>query len=103
MAFRKDDRDKPRYHLLPRPALEEVIRAFMHGAGRYGAFNWRECTDPVRYLDAAARHVMRALDDPAVVIHDEESGLPVLAHAAASVLIALQLQMEGDGHGGEAG
>ena len=46
-----------------------------------------------RYIDATLRHVAAYLSGEST---DPESGLPHLAHAACSLLLALQVPNEGD-------
>ena len=72
---RKDDRGKSPLSLIPQRALQEVASVFGHGRDKYGLDNWRHVRPVRRYYD--------------------ESGYRHLAHAAASVLIALELEIEG--------
>lgn len=60
------------------------------GAEKYGDWNWTHIGEPKRYVAAALRHLMQAQ----ISENDEETGLPHLAHAAASCLIALELSKE---------
>ena len=78
---------KPRLCLVP-PALSiYVAKVMVHGAEKYGPFNWR--ANKVRrtvYLEAALRHILAALDGEDA---DAESGVPHEAHAAACMGIIL--------------
>lgn len=89
--FRKHDTGKPRHELLPWDALDPVGHVLAFGAAKYDDDNWRQCTDPGRYIGAALRHIGAHQRGE---IEDPESGLPHLAHAACSVLFALSI------HGG---
>lgn len=79
------------YHLVPPEALEEVVKVLTFGARKYGEGNWRMLENgPVRYFDAAQRHLAAWLAGQKT---DAESGLPHLAHAACSLLFMLSLEM----------
>jgi hypothetical protein len=97
MSFRKDDADKPRIHLLPIEALLGAARAMGHGADKYGADNYRKDAAWNRYYDAVQRHMLdwqlgKEIDDG-----PKGSGLPIIDHAAASVLILSWLEKTGTG------
>ena len=90
---RKDDAGKPRWSLIPTQALEDVVKVLTYGARKYGDDNWREVEDgPRRYYDAAMRHVVAHRQG---IRLDDESGLPHLAHAVASLLFIMALGREG--------
>lgn len=90
---RKDDDGKPRWSLIPERGLEEVVKVLTYGARKYGDDNWREVEDgPRRYYDAAMRHLMAYRQGHWT---DDESGLPHLAHAMASLLFIMALEREG--------
>lgn len=90
---RKDDAGKPRWSLVPEQVLEEVVKVLTYGARKYGDDNWREVGDgPRRYYDAAMRHIMAYRQGHWT---DDESGLPHLAHAVASLLFIMALEREG--------
>lgn len=91
MKFTKHDARKSRLDLLPTRALEFVGFVLGHGAQKYEPHNWRKCKDPARYCAATLRHVMKALRDESI---DPESSLPHLAHAATSILFALEIWLE---------
>ncbi len=88
MKFTKYDGAKSRMDLLPAKALEMVGFVLRHGAREYAPHNWRKCKNPEKYLAAALRHIFKHLDDN---FTDRDSGLLHLAHAACSVLFALDL------------
>ena len=90
---RKDDAGKPRWSLIPDRAMEDVVKVLTYGARKYGDDNWREVEDgPRRYYDAAMRHLMAYRQGHWT---DDESGLPHLAHAMASLLFIMALEREG--------
>lgn len=90
---RKDDAGKPRWSLVPEQAMEDVVKVLTYGARKYGDDNWREVDDgPRRYYDAAMRHLMAYRQGAWT---DDESGLPHLAHAVASLLFIMALEREG--------
>jgi hypothetical protein len=64
--------------------LGEVMRG---GAAKYGHYNWRdEQVSTSVYVNAMFRHLVKFWEGHNT---DEESGLPHLAHVAASCLILL--------------
>lgn len=94
----KADMGKSMIHLVPYDAVEALARVLMYGLGKYGRKDaWRE-VEPVRYYDAAMRHLLAYNEDtrtgkPSV---DTESGLPHLWHALTNVafLVALTSKEE---------
>lgn len=67
---------------------------FKSGAEKYGPFNWR--TNSVAasvYIAAALRHILAYADGQDI---DEDSGYPVLAHALASLAIAVDATETGN-------
>jgi len=73
--------------LIPSTASAHIAMAHLHGALKYGAYNWR--TAGVRssiYLDAMYRHLAAWHNGED---YDRESGLPHLAHVGACVNILL--------------
>ncbi len=91
----KDDAGKLEWDLIPWEAMSIVTRTFMYGTSKYGRNNWRLVDDRRRrYINAAFRHLIYHqrgfyLDD-----EPDGSGLPHLAHAIASLLIALESEIE---------
>jgi hypothetical protein len=92
--FRKTDAGKPRPSLIPPAALMEVAAVFAYGAKKYAPGNWARCDKRRRYSDAAMRHILAWLAGNDA---DDESGLPHLAHAAASILMLRGLEIGGHG------
>lgn len=85
--------DKPRgvkvpLRLIPLRALWPIADVFGDALAKYGPRSWAYATDdgPEVYAEAAARHVLAWLDGEAI---DPESGRSHLAHAGASILIAV--------------
>ncbi len=93
LAGRKDDDGKPRWDLLPFAEVEEVVKVLTYGARRYGDHNWRQVDNAQnRYLAAALRHISSHRQGAQL---DDESGLPHLAHAIASLLFIMALERAG--------
>ena len=85
----KGDAGKVRLDLLPFAALEDVARVLEYGAKKYQPQGWRHVAGGHdRYVAAALRHLHAHAGGETL---DEESGLPHLAHAACSILFALEL------------
>jgi Domain of unknown function (DUF5664) len=82
----KMDQDRPRYDLIPILALEQVAEVFRFGAGKYGERNWETGLRWGRLWRAAISHLVKFWRGET---NDDESGLPHLAHAAASVLMLI--------------
>lgn len=79
---------RPRYTLLPAKALALVAKVFTLGAGKHGDVSYETRTDTRAELDAALRHLYAHLGGELL---DPELGTPHLAHAAARLLIALEI------------
>lgn len=72
-------------------AIEAVGMVGTFGAAKYSDNGWLEVPDGVRrYRDAMIRHQMA---DMRGEVHDQESGLLHLAHAAWCSLAVLDLQL----------
>jgi hypothetical protein len=68
-------------------AARAVVRVLTHGANKYGVGNWQHVPEARdRYFAAAMRHLIAWREGQLV---DLDSGLPHLAHAAASLLFLL--------------
>ena len=97
----KHDAGKSRMDLLPFVALESVGHVLRHGADEYGEDNWRLVPRwRRRYIAAALRHIAAHCTGGGLLgglPRDPKSGLPHLAHAAASVLFVLELSLTGGG------
>jgi hypothetical protein len=84
---------KPQLVLMPPIAEELTCKVMSFGAERYGPWNWRASgVDVATYISAIKRHL--------AAIHngewlDPDSGLPHMAHVAASACIVL----DADDHG----
>lgn len=90
----KADAGKLQLTLVPTELIRAVSRIRMYGVQKYhNPENWKR-VDPQRYRDAAFRHFLAYLDDPASL--DKESGLPHLHHLACNIafLIALEEHKE---------
>ena len=58
MQGKKFDQNKPRMSLLPKGALNAVIRVLEFGATKYQADNWKHVPEAkTRYYDAMQRHI----------------------------------------------
>lgn len=88
----KYDDNKPRFHLMPRLAEQEVVCVLTYGAQKYNEHNWRK-VKPLndRYYSAARRHMQAFLNGEQ---RDKESGHHHLAHAACCVLFMLEHDLE---------
>lgn len=65
---------KPQLHLIPAGPLVKIAAAMSEGAGKYGAYNWREKKIAVTaYISAALRHLLAYQDgediDPLSGLH----------------------------------
>lgn len=78
---------KPQLHLIPPSAAILEALVMEHGASKYGPWNWRH-SDVVAstYISAAQRHIAQFMDGCNL---DQDTGLPHLAHARASLGILL--------------
>ena len=80
----KADDGKVRPSLVPSSLIRAVARIREYGVKKYGdPENWRK-VEPQRYRDAAFRHFLAYIKDPAGV--DPESGLP---YVDAGISIAI--------------
>lgn len=91
---RKDDSNKPRYSLLPRRTINQVVQVLEYGAIKYEVDNWQRVPDSRnRYYDAAMRHIDAWWNGEKL---DEESKLPHLAHAICCLLFLLWFDNKGE-------
>lgn len=88
-VFKKYDENKPKPHLIPKEPLLEIAKVAGVGAEKYGEWNWKECDDPNRYLDALYRHLFAYESGEE---NDPETGLSHLAHAGCSLLFLMWLK-----------
>ena len=86
----KADAGKLRLTLVPRQIIRDVARIREYGTNKYGSAEAWEKVDVVRYRDAAFRHFLAYLDDPAGV--DDESGLPHLWHLACNIAFLCEME-----------
>lgn len=84
----KDIKGKAQLDLIPYNALEAVAEVREFGKNKYGdAWQWQGEVDPKYFATAGLRHIYKALQ---VEDNDDESGLLHLAHAATTLLMALE-------------
>ena len=87
---KKYDVGKPRMHLLPPKAIEEVADVLTHGAIKYGEHNWKKLDNlQNRYTSAALRHIFQSMEEEL----DEESGCYHEAHAICCLLFKLEAKL----------
>lgn len=99
----KNDEGKPDFTLIPQVALQCVAKVLTLGAKKYSAYNWKnsipgERDRKTRLLASVLRHINAHLRGEVL---DDESGLPHLAHAASTILMVLELQLEEHSEAGE--
>lgn len=81
---------KPAFWAVPMLSIYKMAGAFIDGARKYGAFNWRE--QPVNadvYVNAARRHIDQWF---AGETSAEDSGVHHLAHAMACLAILIDAE-----------
>jgi hypothetical protein len=83
----KYDHDKPKWSLMPRGVLTQVVEVLTYGAKKYSPDNWMK-VDSERYYDAFNRHVDAWRNGQK---RDEETGKHHLAHAICCLLFMLWL------------
>ena len=86
----KADAGKPRLTLVPRKIIYDIARVREYGVGKYGDTEAWKDVEVERYRDAAYRHFLAYLDDPAG--KDAESGLPHLWHLACNLAFLCDLE-----------
>lgn len=78
---------------VPPVALVYLGMAFMDGARKYGAFNWRKTkVESSTYMGAAMRHMLAWYDGED---KDPDSGNPHIAHAMACMAMIADAQEGG--------
>lgn len=88
----KFDAGKTRWDLLPLRTVEEIVKVYTFGAGKYGDNNWQNLPDGYnRYKAAMFRHLAASERGEQL---DSESGLPHLAHMAWNAIALLHFYME---------
>jgi len=83
MSGLKHDQGKLRWDLLPLDSIEEVVKVYTFGAGKYDDENWREGISWKRIIGAIFRHLAAFCRGQDV---DDESGLDHRAHAVWGLL-----------------
>ncbi len=81
----KHDSNKPDFTLVDPAVMLEIAEVFTHGAEKYSPDNWRQCTEPKRYVAAAERHINAWLRGEEA---DVDTGKSHLAHAVCSLVMA---------------
>lgn len=91
---KKNDRidGKQRWDLLPLPLIEEIVKVYTFGAGKYEENSWQNLPDGYRRYKAALLRHLVATDKGEV--NDPESGLNHLAHVAWNAIAMLHFKME---------
>lgn len=92
--FKKADRNKPRYDLIPPELLHETAEVLEFGREKYGANNWAQGAEYGRYFAAMQRHLWAWWAGQKC---DEESGLKHLAHAACCLAFLMAYEHRGLG------
>ena len=89
----KADAGKPRLTLVPMQIIFDVAEVREYGNRKYGdKDNWKKVTAD-RYREAAFRHFLRYIDDPAGV--DEESGIKHRKHLECNLAFLAELEEKG--------
>lgn len=82
------------FHLVPSGPLADTALVMGGGAVKYGPYNWRSVgVNHTVYVSATIRHLTQHLEGQDL---DAESGLPHLAHAAATCMILMDSIMCGN-------
>lgn len=88
----KEDKGKPRLHLVPTEIINCIARIREYGVMKYKEpDNWKN-VEAERYVDAAFRHLIAFVENTNSV--DEESGLPNLWHLACNIAFLCELKRE---------
>jgi hypothetical protein len=88
----KYDSDKPQFSLLKPEALWELVKVLTFGAKKYSPDNWKLLENSQqRYFDAAQRHMWQWKQGEKL---DSESKYHHLAHAMASLMFIMQMDIE---------
>ena len=88
----KADKGKLKLTLVPTEIIRDIAIIREYGNNKYpdgGKDNWKS-VEPERYRDAAYRHLLAYIDNPAGV--DEESGLPHLWHLACNIAFLCEME-----------
>lgn len=90
----KADKGKLKLTLVPTEIIRDIAIIREYGNSKYpdgGKDNWKS-VEPERYRDAAYRHMLAYIDDPAGI--DDESRYPHLWHLACNVSFLCDLEKE---------
>ncbi len=90
----KADKGKLKLTLVPTEIIRDIAIIREYGNNKYpdgGKDNWKS-VEPERYRDAAYRHMLAYIDDPAGI--DDESGYPHLWHLACNVAFLCEMEKE---------
>ena len=83
----KFDSNKPRHSLLPKGAINSVIKVLEFGTKKYDADNWQKVNNAEeRYYNAAMRHIDSWWNGEK---RDPETGIHHLAHAATNLFFLM--------------
>ena len=88
----KADAGKPKLSLVPTQIIYDIAAVREYGCNKYpegGKDNWKK-VEPQRYRDAAYRHFLAYINDPASV--DKESGLPHRWHLECNLAFLAELE-----------
>jgi hypothetical protein len=83
---KKFDGEKPALYFNPPEIQYGMARAFMHGAKKYGSWNWMGGITTTRLAAALMRHLLQWMWEQTP---DSDSGLDHLDHAAASLAMLM--------------
>lgn len=90
----KLDGGKPDWSLLPMGTVDLVVKVLTFGAEKYERDNWQKVEHlPERYYSASMRHIDAWWRGE---MHDPESGIHHLAHAACCLLFLIWWDEERD-------
>lgn len=90
----KADKGKLKLTLVPTEIIRDIAVIREYGNNKYpngGKDNWKS-VEPERYRDAAYRHMLAYVDNPASI--DDESGYPHLWHLACNVAFLCEMEKE---------
>ncbi len=82
--FKKYDGGKPRISLIPTDYLDGLMKVLEFGACKYEVDNWKKCKDPIRFYDAAFRHMEAVRGGEEL---DPESGIAHMYHVACDIMM----------------
>lgn len=90
----KETKGKRKIHLVNPTLVTEVAKVREFGVEKYGDEKGWRLTPDIDYLDAAARHVLAAIEavqqENFDALYDKESGLSHFAHAACDLMFIIQ-------------